>query len=270
MSEPQDHGPTHGATLDADAALVGAGWTRRYRARFAELAQGGALLRWNSEAALTPLWGFSRRILALVWLSLLFPVIGALFAARVSLLAGFAVPTLLYVLLHGFLGDWFYYRSVRRRVARIARATAGSDGAVDAGRDAASARAASSGRVEYALLLAVALPLTAIVIVAADPRMRGVAEATVFVEVLDDDLRRLVTVQEEYFADFGRYAEAFGPWSYEPTPGVNLRILYADSSAFGADATLGGREERCFVFLGQARGMPEGAEPGAPICVLAP
>ena len=253
VSEPRDHGPTHDAALDADAALVGVGWTRRYRARFAELAQGGALLRWNNEAAFTPLWGFSRRILTLVWLSLLFPVIGALFAAKVSLLAGFAVPTLLYVLLHGFLGDWFYYRSVRRRSARIERATA---------------RAASSGRVEYALLLVIALPLTAIVIVAADPRMRGAAEASVFVEVLDDNLRRLVTVQEEYFADFGRYAEAFGPWSYEPTPGVNLRILYADSSAFGADATLGGREERCFVFLGEARAMPEGVEPGTPFCTI--
>lgn len=260
--DPRVDGPVDEPALESDAALVGAGWTQRYRARFAELAQGGPLLRWNSEAAFTPLWGFKRRIPVLIWLAFLFPALGVALSARGAVVAGFTVPTAAFVLLHGWLGDWMLFRRVRRRAARLA---AMPDDAV---RRAALERSGQTGWVEYALLVALLLPLSALVILAANLRMRGASEARPFVAVLDGDLRRLVAVQEEYFADVGRYAEAFGPWSFAPSPGVNLRILYADSLAFGADATLGGREERCFVFLGEARAMPEGGEPGTPLCTV--
>lgn len=230
----------------------------RYRARFAQLDAGGPLLAWNGEAAFTPLWGFKRRIPALMALSVAFPALGVALAARVSLGAGFIVPTLSFVLLHGLLGDWFYHRSARRRAARLAALP----------EDLRLAAALGVGRVEYALLVLLLLPLTALAILAADPKLRAAAAARPFVEIIEGDLRRLVTVQEEYFADVGRYAEAFAPWSFEASPGVHLRILYADARGFGADAMLGDRPERCFVFVGEARGMPRGAEPGTPICTV--
>lgn len=232
----------------------------RYRARFAELSAGGPVVAWNGEAAFTPLWGFRRRIPALVWLSAMFPALGVALAARVSLAAGFLVPTVVFVLLHGLLGDWFYYRSVRRLEARLA---AMPD---DAARAARIAQLQAPRRIEYVLVVLLLLPSTALTIVAADPQLRREWEGRPFVAVLEQDLRRLVQVQEEYFADVGRYAEAFGPWTYEPSPGVDLRILYADSLGFGAHAVFGGRSERCAVYLGPPRGMFTRAGPGTPDC----
>ncbi len=245
--------------LDEMAALVGRAWNRHYKERFEALAQGGSIVGWNTEAALTPLWGVRRRIPVLSGLSLSFPIVGFFLAALVSLTAGLLVPTVLFALAHGLLGDWIYYRhleSVRRRLATTTD---------ERKRQRLTAQARVSGPLEFGLAAVLAVPMTLLVIVAGAPRVgpRPYYEGT-----MKADLRNLVTVQDSHFREHRIYASSVEQIAsqYSASSGVTVRLLYGDTIAFAAEATYGGSPGRCVIFVGEARGLPPSASEGMPTC----
>ena len=257
--------PMPAPTMPADdealyATLVGPQWETRYRARFAALAAGGSRMGFNVEAALLPVWGLRRRIPSLGLAALLFPVLGALLVDRVSLTAGFAVPTLLYAAAYGVFGDWIYWRRLTRLVDRIARSADSQE------RHALLA----SGRVRSILAYAVTAPLLMLiaflVILAADPQYRQGPPDGPYEAAMKADLRKLAAAQDAHFEGAGEYTETLARWNFEPSPHVQVRILYADATGFAADATFGARRQRCYVFGGEARGLPEGMVDREPFC----
>jgi len=244
------------------AALVGAAWERRYRARFEDLSRGGPRIGWNTEAALTPLWGLRRRIPSLSLAALAFPVLGVVLVDRFSLAVALVVPTLLFALLHGALGDWIYWRRLERLDRQLAKTA-------DARRRQRLLAAARVGGVaDYAVGTALLVPFAYLTILAAAPKGHPKVGGREHVATLKADLRNLVIAQDAYRREAGRYADVLAPWAYEASSGVHVRILYADSASFAADASSGTQPERCWIFMGEPRGLAAGMVEGEPFCTV--
>lgn len=216
-------------------------------------------MAWNTEAALTPCWGFKRRIPVLRLLVLFFPVLGASVATSAGVWWGLAVPTVGYGLAHGLLGDWLYFRAV-------VRALTAADHASD---PAARERALERVRVKdgplhiagSALLLAVGCWMIAAIGATHDAWSRA------RVHSVRSDLRNLVEAQDGFRQRYGRYAGDPAETVFAPSAGVRVRVLVADSAGFAAEGTRDDVAIRCEIFLGRVPGLRVATVEREPACV---
>lgn len=81
------------------------------------------------------------------------------------------------------------------------------------------------------------------------------------------DLRNLVTSQEAFLADSGRYAGDLATLGFESTYGVTLEIVRAGDSGWSALARHSHSEQVCGIFVGIGPAPVAGAEEGQPQCV---
>lgn len=64
------------------------------------------------------------------------------------------------------------------------------------------------------------------------------------------DLRNLVTAQEAYFAENGRYASDLAATQFRASTGNAVRLVRAESNRYGAELTGSGFEGSCVIHIG--------------------
>ncbi len=64
------------------------------------------------------------------------------------------------------------------------------------------------------------------------------------------DLRNLITAQEAYFAEHGRYASDLATTAFRASPGNTVQLIRAESNRYGAELTGTGIAGSCVVHIG--------------------
>jgi hypothetical protein len=95
------------------------------------------------------------------------------------------------------------------------------------------------------LVVLLAAPVGAQQVVAAPSARPGIAAAV-------SDLRQLVTAQEAYFADNGRYADDITKTQFRPSAGNTAKLVRPEANRYGAEITGTAFEGSCVVHVGQA------------------
>lgn len=164
-----------------------------------------------------------------------------------DLVIGFAVPSVLYVVLYGLAGDWML------RKAQAKRASGEAEPGLSAGRIVWHL-------VFSTLMLCAACIIVLLAIVSVDDKQPG------FRSAMKADLRNLVTAQEAHRVDHGQYATTLDSLAFAPTSNVSVSLLHADSTSFAAEASYREVTERCRISVGKWAGAPADSLDGVLVC----
>lgn len=209
--------------------------------------------RWNWEAALVPCWGEYRHVPFARGLCLLFPflVAAALRTRRdvyeIDILISYLVILAVYTVIYGLAGDWMLQRATRQDATATPPSPSILRGALHALRS---------------LVLVVAGFAIIVVAEALRPHVHQKSN----IVSMKADLRNLVTAQEAFFTENGRYASTMDSLLYEPSPSVSVSVLRADSISFAAEASYPDFDTRCRISVNSSEGTPVDSLDGVPVC----
>jgi hypothetical protein len=209
--------------------------------------------RWNWEAALVPCWGEYRQVPFARGLCLLFPflVAAALRTRRdvyeIDILIAYLVILAVYTVIYGLAGDWMLQRATRPDATATPPSPSIRRGALHALRS----------------LVLVAAGFAVIVVAEA---LRPQVNQKSNIVAMRADLRNLVTAQDAFFTENGRYASTLDSLIYEPSPSVSVSLLRADSISFAAEASFLAFDTRCRISVNRGEGMPVDSVAGVPVC----
>jgi Tfp pilus assembly protein PilE len=209
--------------------------------------------RWNWEAALVPCWGEYRQVPFARGLCLLFPFLVAaalrmrrdvyqsdIVIAYLAILAGYTV-------VYGLAGDWMLQRATRQDATATPPSPSILRGALHA-------------------LRSLALVVAGFAIIVVAEAFRPHVNQKSNIAAMKADLRNLVTAQEAFFTENGRYASTMDSLLYEPSPSVSVSLLRADSISFAAEASFQRFDTRCRISVNRGEGMPVDSLAGVPVC----
>lgn len=209
--------------------------------------------RWNWEAALVPCWGEYRQVPFARGLCLLFPFLVAaalrmrrdvyesdIVIAYLAILAGYTV-------VYGLAGDWMLQRAARKDSSATPPTPSTLRGALHA-------------------LRSLVLVAAGVAIVVVAEALRPHVNQKSNIVSMRADLRNLVSAQDAFFSENGRYASTTDSLLYEPSPSVRVSLLRADSISFAAEASYQGFEPRCRISVNRSEGMPADSLAGVPVC----
>ncbi len=111
------------------------------------------------------------------------------------------------------------------------------------------------------LIVVVILGLLATIVI---PKF-GSSREKAFLTSMKADLRNLVTQQEAFMADSGRYASSFPTTMWRTTTGVNLLSITTTADGWSAAVGHSSTTKTCVIFVGSSS-LPPATKEGVPTC----
>jgi len=93
----------------------------------------------------------------------------------------------------------------------------------------------------------------------------GSSREKAFLTSMKADLRNLVTQQESFMADSGRYATSFPITTWRPTTGVSLLSLTTTTDGWSASVGHTSTTKTCVIYVGSTS-LPPATKEGVPTC----
>lgn len=78
------------------------------------------------------------------------------------------------------------------------------------------------------------------------------AKDRALLSTMQNDLRTLAALQEEYYPSEMSYSDSFEALGFNSSQGVAINITYAENNGWAAQATHGSYDGECGVFIGDA------------------
>jgi len=117
-------------------------------------------------------------------------------------------------------------------------------------------RSTDRGRAGFSIVeLVLALIVAGVLVGMAVPLFRGYTHRYRVASMVSA-LRRFAAAQEAYWRDVGSYSAAGSVLRYEPTHGVTVTPVSADSLGWSARATFDGDPTVCAIYYGDAPILP--------------